>query len=249
MDTRNLEKAMEVFGALIIGEEISLGTGKNTALYEAYNQNAEVGEIVDRMLKQLNLKLYEYNYGLYVTAGPQNRVFGYSNEELKRQMGLRLNRELYLCYYIIYNIMLHFYTDSATYTFAEYVRTEEIVTAVDMSLANLIGRLEVLVKNEQEEKSFEMLALAWDELPVASNEESSLRAGRNSRTGYVKLVFNFLAGQGLFAESGEKYYPTGRFHGMIKCYFEEERGRLYEIQRSLKAMSEKNTAGLPLEQE
>lgn len=246
MDGRNLEKAMEVFGTLLIGEEISLETGKNTALYEAYNQNPEVGEIVDRMLKQLNLKLYEYNYGLYVTAGPQNRVFGYSNDEMKRLMGLRLNKELYLCYFIIYTIMLHFYSDSATFTFAEYARTEEIVTAMDMSLANLIGSLDVLVKNEQEEDSFRMLALTWDELPIVSSEESEPRAGRNSRHGYVKRVFNFLEGQGLFMESGEKYYPTGRFHAMIKCYFEDERGRLYEMQRSL-GRDPGNTAKPPLE--
>lgn len=226
---------MEIFGILLAGEEISLGTGKNAALYEAYHQKAEVGETVDRMLKQLNLKLYDYNYGLYLTAGEQNRVFGYSNEELKRLMGLRLNKELYLCYYIIYCVMLHFYNDSATYTFAEYARIEDIVKAVDLSLANLIGRMEVLDKSEQEEKSFRLLALTWDELPMASNDEGSLRAGRNSRAGYVKLAFHFLISQGLLIESGERYYPTDRFHGMVKCYFEDERGRLYEIQQSFAA--------------
>lgn len=233
MDSRNLDKAMEIFGALLVGEEISLSTGKNASLYEAYSQNTEVGEIVDRMLKQLNLKLYEYNYGLYITAGTQNRVFGYSNDELKRMMGLRLNRELYLGYYIIYSIMQHFYSDSATYTFAEYVRTEDVITSIDMSLSNLIDHLAVMVKNELEEKSFQTIATAWDELPVVSNEENNQRAGRGSKTGMVKLMFNFLVGQGLFLESGEKYYPTDRFHGMIKCYFEEERGALYEILRNL----------------
>ncbi len=229
MDGRNLEKAMEIFGALITGNEVSLEAGKNTALYEAYNQNAEVAEIVDRMVKQLNLKLYEYNYGLYLTAGTGNRVFGYSNDELKRLMGLRLNKELYLAYFVIYNIMLHFYSDSATYTFAEYVRVQEIVTAVDMMLSNMIDRTRLVIKDEQIEESFEMLAITWDELPVTANEETSTRAGRGSRTSFIKLVFNFLMTQGLFIESGERYYPTNRFHGLIKCYFEEERGRLYEV--------------------
>lgn len=226
MEDRNLEKAMEVFGALLVGEEISLGRGKNAALYEAYNQNAQVGEIVDRMLAALNLRLYEYNYSLYLTAGMQNKVFGYSNDELKRMMGLRLNRELYLCYYIIYCIMQRFYSDSATYTFAEYVRAGEVVTAVDMSLSNLMNSLQAYAAGEVEEKSFRAIAATWDELPAVANEEALLRAGRGSRIGYVKLVFNFLVGQGLFMEAGEKYYPTDRFHGMVRCYFEQERGRL-----------------------
>lgn len=232
MESRNLEKAMEVFGALLIGEEISLGRGKNAALYEAYNQNAQVGEIVDRMLSKLNLRLYEYNYSLYLTAGTQNKVFGYSNDELKRMMGLRLNRELYLCYYIIYSVMQHFYSDSATYTFVEYVRTEEVVTSVDMSLSNLIDHLQAYAEDEVAENSFKAIAATWDELPVVSNEETALRAGRGSRTGYVKLVFNFLIGQGLMVEAGEKYYPTDRFHGMVRCYFEQERGRLYSIMKA-----------------
>lgn len=233
MDSRNLEKAMEIFGTLITGNEISMETGKNASLYEAYNQNAEVAEIVDRMVKKLNLKLFEYNYGLYLTAGEGNRYFGYTNDELKRMMGLRLNRELYLAYFVIYNIMLHFYSDSATYTFAEYVRVTEIVTAVDMMLSNMIDRTKLVVKNEQEEESFEMLAMTWDELPVTGSEENNTRAGRGSKTSFVKLVFNFLLSQNLFAEAGEKYYPTGRFHGLIKYYFEEERGRLFEILREI----------------
>lgn len=233
MDNRNLEKATEIFGALLVGEEISLTGGKNAALYETYTQNAEVSEMVDCMLKQLNLKLYEYNYGLYVTAGAQNRVFGYSNDELKRMMGLRLNRELYLAYYVMYTVMQHFYSDSATYTYAEYVRPGEIITAVDMSLSNLIGELSLVVRDELEEESFRTIAMTWDELPVTTKEEGNQRAARGSRTGFVRLVFNFLTSQGLFAESGEKYYPTDRFHGMVRCYFEEERTRLYEISAAL----------------
>lgn len=229
MEGRNLEKAMEIFGALLAGEEISMGRGKNAALYETYSQNAQVGEIVDHMLSALNLRLYEYNYSLYLTAGMQNKVFGYSNDELKRMMGLRLNKELYLCYYIIYCVMQHFYSDSATYTFAEYARAEEIVKAVDLSLANLTRRLGGLSEDEIAEKSFKAVAAAWDELPAAGNEETAQRAGRSSRSGYVKLVFNFLISQGLFMEAGEKYYPTGRFHGMVRCYFEQERGRLAEL--------------------
>lgn len=239
MEDRNLEKAMEVFGALLIGEEISLRRGKNAALYEAYNQNAQVGEIVDRMLNALNLRLYEYNNSLYLTAGMQNKVFGYSNDELKRIMGLRLNRELYLCYYIIYCIMQHFYSDSATYTFAEYVRAGEVVTAVDLSLSNLIDHLQAYAASEVEEKSFRAIAATWDELPAVANEEALLRAGRGSRIGYVKLVFNFLVGQGLFMEAGEKYYPTDRFHGMVRCYFEQERGRLHQFAGDLRFTEQK----------
>ena len=59
MDTRNLERAVELFAALMSGEEINRSAGKNTALYDAYNTGSEVSELLDVMLKKLNLKLYE----------------------------------------------------------------------------------------------------------------------------------------------------------------------------------------------
>ena len=182
------------------------------------------------MLKRLNLKLYEYNDGLYVTSGDHNRVFGFTNEELKKAIGVKLNRELYLCYYIIYHIITVFYNDSNNYTYMEYTKTSEIVKAVDSSLSHIIHNLDVFVKDEIEENSFKTLALLWDELLITSTEETQgLKASRGSRTGFVKRVFNFLVGQGLFLEVEEKYYPKERIKAIITNYFEEERGRQYEI--------------------
>lgn len=243
MDDKNFNLAMEVFQALLVGEEISMETGKNADLYEAYTGNAQVNDMVDHMLKTLNLKLYDYNYSLFVSAGTYNRVFGYSNEELKRSMGLRLNRELYLCYYIVFQIMTRFYHDSATYTFTEYVKINDIIEAVETELKSSIRNINLLVRNELEESSFETLAMTWDELPVMSSEDTQgVRAGRGSKAGYVKLVFNFLITQNLFVEAQERYYPTNRFHAMVKNYFEEEQGRLFEIQKELAAKEDDDCA-------
>ncbi len=243
MNDKNFNLAMEVFQALLIGEEISMDSGKNADLYEAYTGNAQVNDMVDHMLNTLNLKLYDYNYSLFVSAGTNNRVFGYSNEELKRSMGLRLNRELYLTYYIIFSIMTCFYSDSATYTFTEYIKINDVIEAVERSLRSSIQNINLLVRNELEETSFETLAITWDELPVMSNEDAQgIRAGRGSKAGYVKLVFNFLISQNLFVEAQERYYPTIRFHAIIKNYFEQEQGRLFEMQRDLAKKEEDERA-------
>ena len=226
---------MDIFSALIVGDEISLESGKNAGLYEAYNSNSEVNDIVDTMIKKMNLKIYDYNYSLFLTAGDHNRVFGYTNEELKRILSLRLNKELYLCYFIMYHIMTHFYNDSASYTYVEYIKVEDVITSVEASLKNIIANLNIMVKNEIEESSLEALGIAWDELPLISNEDTGgIRAGRGSRLAIVKLTFNFMLSQGLMIEAEERYYPTNRFHALIKNYFEEERGRLYEMETFLK---------------
>lgn len=245
MDSRNLEKTAEIFGKLAAGEEIGARSGKNTSLYEEYETNLEVNNMLDIILKTLNLKLYEYGDSIFMTAGDHNRVFGYTNEELKKALGVRFNRELYLFYFIVYHIMVHFYKDSANDTYMEYIRIEDVIQSVNISFHNLLKDADAFTGKEGEEKSFLQLALLWDELPVIINEELGIKASRGSKTGFVKLSFNFLVHQGLLAENEDRYYIQDRMRAIITNYFEEERGRLYEILN--REGEEKNAAHKPFE--
>ena len=91
MDHRNLDKAMEIFACLITGETV--GRENHRDLYEAYSSQAEVYDILDAVLKKSNPRLYEYHNTLYVTAGDENRVFGYTNDELKKAIDLALEND------------------------------------------------------------------------------------------------------------------------------------------------------------
>ena len=145
-------------------------------------------------------------------------------------MGLRYNRELYLGYYIMYQLLLCFYQDSASYQTREYVRLEEIVKEVSSSLAAITADLSIYSMDEIEENSFKSIALLWEELPLVTGEDrEQLRASRASRLGITKLVCNFLISQGLFLEVNERYYPTDRMRALTEQYFEEYRGRIYEL--------------------
>ena len=223
METRNLEKALELISDLIQGEE-------NPVLYEEYISNSEVYRLTNMIAKKMGLSIYEYQNHLYLTSGEHNRVFGFTNEELKKTIGVRLNRELYLCYYIIYVIMTRFYQDSATYSHIEYVKIDDIIQAVDKGLAAIISKIEILVLSEIEENSFRTLALMWEDLPVIATEDSVVRrAARNSKIGYVKMVVNFMVSQRLLLEAQERYYPTMRFRALMENYYTEHQGRLYEL--------------------
>ncbi|MGV8980775.1 DUF6063 family protein [Clostridium sp.] len=229
MDNWNMEKALELFSKLITGENVS--TKENTDLYEEYNSNMEMYNIFGSMIDKLNLTLYQYKNALYITAGEKNKVFGYTNEELRKMLGLRVNKELYMCYFIIYNIITLFYKDSSSYTFQEYIKIEDVLSNVDGSLSSIISKLDVIVKNELEENSFKAIALLWEELPLTHSNDLSLniRAYKSSKLGYIKIVLNFLKEQNLFIEVEERYYANDRFKAVIENYFEDFRGRLYEI--------------------
>ncbi len=235
MEDRNLDKALDITSRMIMGEEISKQT--NIALYEEYNTNGQVYTFVHAILKKMNLDIYEYNNALYVSPGENNRIFGYSNEELRRELGLKVNKELFLCYYIIYNIIMEFYTDTATYNYVEFVKIEDVIATVDGSVGSIVDLSRGIVTDEVEENSFKQVALLWHDLQAVSVEDlSDVRASRNSKSGYVKIVFNFLENQHLFTQVDGRYYPTDRFKALIENYFDNYKGRIYEI---LKGKEEK----------
>ena len=213
MENRNLEKALDIVSKLITGEELT-ERGDNSSLYQEYNNNAEIYDIVHVSLKKLNLSIYEYNNGLYVSAGENNRVFGYTNEELRKELGIKVNKDLYMAYFVIYNIITEFYTASSNTTYVEFVKVEDIVKNVDYSVSAIIDKKLGMIIDDIEENSFKQIALSWDELPVIT-------------------VLNFCVSQGLLMEAQSRYYPTDRFKALIENYFDEYKGRMAEIMQSL----------------
>lgn len=187
-------------------------------------------DIVHMSLKKFNLNIYEYNNSLYVSAGDNNKVFGYTNEELRNKLGLRVNRELYLVYFIIYNIITEFYTDSASTTYAEFVRVEDIVKNVDSSVSAIIDKKLGMIIDDVEENSFKQIALSWDALPVITVADTAdVRAAKNSKTGFVKIALNFCVSQELLMEAQNRFYPTDRFKALIENYFDGYKGRMAEL--------------------
>ena len=218
MESRNIEKALEISAKLAAGETVS-EQGTNAALYQEYSTNPEVYDMVLLSLKKMELSVYEYNNSLFAAPKAHGSLFGYSNEALRRELGLRTNGELYL----------EFYTDTISATYAEFVRVEDIVRKVDDTTAGIVDKKNGFVLSEIEENSFRSLALSWDSLPAATVELSELRAAKNSKSGFVKLVCNFLVSQQLLSDNQERYYPTDRFRAVVENYFDESRGRIMEL--------------------
>ena len=230
MEDKSLSTAMEIFSILMSGEEIQKNRPGTSELYQTYYANAEVYELVTKMLARLNMSVYEYNETLFVTAGEGNKVFGYTNDDLKRQLGLRKNRELYLVYFIMYQALLFFYTESATDQVKEYLRQEELLQLVSQAADAIVRENEVFNQTTKELEGFRSVALLWHELPLMVNEDRDRnKASRGSRMGYVKLTMNFLQGEKLFLATEDRYYPTDRFRALAEGYFEDDKGRIYQL--------------------
>ncbi len=230
MEEKVLSKAMDIFSMLMSGEEIAKNRPATSELYQIYYSNAEVYDLVTKLLARLNMSVYEYNETLFVTAGDGNKVFGYTNDDLKRIMGLRKNRELYLVYFIMYQALLFFYTDSATYQVRDYLRLEELLDAVSHAADRIVKENEVFNQTSREQEGFRSVALLWHELPLMVNEDKDRnKASRGSRLGFVKLTMNFLQGEKLFLTAEDRFYPTDRFRALAEGYFEDDKGRIRQL--------------------
>ncbi len=230
MEEKVLSKAMDIFSMLMSGEEIAKNRPATSELYQIYYSNAEVYDLVTKLLARLNMSVYEYNETLFVTAGEGNKVFGYTNDDLKRIMGLRKNRELYLVYFIMYQALLFFYTDSATYQVRDYLRLEELLDAVSHAADRIVKENEVFNQTSREQEGFRSVALLWHELPLMVNEDKDRnKASRGSRLGFVKLTMNFLQGEKLFLTAEDRFYPTDRFRALAEGYFEDDKGRIRQL--------------------
>ncbi len=242
MENRDLDKALDIVSHLLMGEEIA-SKGNYAGLYEEYSHNSEVYNILMQILKKLDLRLYEYNNTLFTSAGSNNKVFGFTNEELKKMMGLKVNKELFMTYLITYCMLTEFYKDSSSSTYLEYLKIEDVIKSVDGVLIGIINTEQEFNMERAEVNSFKELALLWDDLPIVSIEDKNgIRAAKNSKSGFVKITFNFLVNQGLFIQAEETYYPTDRFKAIAENYFEENKGNLYEILNTSKG--EKKCHGL-----
>ena len=225
MESRNLDRALDIVSKLINGENVG-ENGDNAALYQEYSTNAQVYDIVMMTLKKMNLDIYEYKNSLYVSAGQNNPVFGYTNEELRKELGVKLNRELYLAYFVIYNTITSFYSDTSAANYTSYVRIEDVIENVDNSINGIIDKRNGIVLDEIEENSFKQIALSWEELPASSDSvQAGMRAARNSEKP-ENSVDNTKEDEN---SGGNLYYPTNRFRALIENYFDEYKGRFTQI--------------------
>ena len=66
--------------------------------------------------------------------------------------------------------------------------------------------------------------MVCEDLPLVQTEDALTRASRGSKSGFVKLVFNFLVTQELFLETEGRYYPKVRFRALMEHFYDEHKG-------------------------
>jgi hypothetical protein len=219
-----LDSSFEIFNALLEGQDV--GQAKNRELYERYRYNPDIEEMVQYIADKMGMELYHYNEKLFLSPGTGNRLFGYSNDDLKRRIPyITRNDELYLCYFIIMVLITMFYKESGIDTPINYVRFSSLVEEVSNRFEALINIEDVETLSHEYQFNFADICKVWTTLPDA-REDAQLgiqQRGKNDKISFTRNVCYFLQDEGLAVLDNDRnlIFPNDRFKAIIYYYYED----------------------------
>ena len=204
---------------------------KDRDLVFAYKEDPVAQEIVSQMIeKEAGIKILHVGDKLYVTPHIDNRVFGYTNEELRAKLGLRNDglssgMKLYLSYFIILATLAMFYnSDDLNTKVRQYVPIEELEGYVTEKLQMLGTGDYGQYLSAEHDFNFHTLAEHWMNMPAFDETLTNQRAGHKSRVSYILKVWAFLEEEGLAKVAVDsEIHPTDKLDHMVRKYYSHQK--------------------------
>lgn len=224
----NLNIALEIINTLLQNKEIK--KSENVELYQQYVGNDEVESLCDMIAEKMGFNIYRLDNTLNLCVMIDNKVFGYSNEDLKKKIKiLNKNEDIYLMYFIILTIITCFYRESGLNSPRSYLGLDELIETINIKFQSLVKE-DIEKISEENEYNFRDVKKVWERLPDARED---INSGKNDKISFVKLVLNFMQEENLifFDEERRIISITTRFKSIVYFYFEyskENKNRLLE---------------------
>lgn len=194
----------------------------------AYQRN-EVRQILEEVIEQEGeVKIFAVGGNIYLTPGVDNTYFGYTNVELRVQMKLRNNSELYLAYFVMLCFLAKFYnSEDQSLTSRQFVPLEELEETVT-EYVNTVMEIKPEELDEQEEKyqlNLRSVSESWQDMPAFDDSVKNLKSARNNRISFLLRVMRFLEEQCLvqILEDREIRILPKMEHMVVKYYFHSKR--------------------------
>ncbi|PWK13458.1 DUF6063 family protein [Tumebacillus permanentifrigoris] len=224
----SVERAIKLFILLLEKGETD---EKDRDLVFAYKEDPVAQEIVAQMIeKQAGIKILHVGDKLYVTPSLDNKVFGYSNDELRVKMGLRqdsvsMGLKLYLAYFIILATLAMFYnSDDLNTKVRQYVPIEELEQYVTEKLQMLGTGDYGQYLSAEYEFNFAQVAEYWQSMPAYDETLTNQRMGHKSRVSYLLKVWSFLEEEGLAKVAVDsEIHPTDKLDHMVRKYYAHQK--------------------------
>ncbi|HHV43527.1 MAG TPA: hypothetical protein GXX57_02505 [Firmicutes bacterium] len=202
-------------------------TDERELLY-AY-QRKEVREILETVIEaEAGVKIFALADRLYLSPGLDNRIFGYTNEELREKMKLQDNQELYLAYFTILCLLAKFYnSDDQSLAARQFLPLEELEETITAYLQRVRETAPKQVEEASQELQLNLASCAeiWLDMPAFDESLKHPRRGRNNRISFLLRVLSFLENEGLvqIIQDAEVRLLPKLEHLILRYYFHSQR--------------------------
>jgi hypothetical protein len=218
-----LDEALAILKALLQGEVVSKVA--NVILYEKYRYSTDVGEMLHYLADKLELKVYTGDDQLFLCPQVGSRLFGWSNEELRRGINyINNNSDLFTGYFIIMNLITMFYREAYPDTPVAYLKVNDLIEKVSRRLEALLKLEDLEAVSQENQFDFADVGRVWQRLPDA---REGISGGKNDKVAFVENICKFLQNERLvvFDQAQRIIYPTARLKTIIWSYYEDRDNR------------------------
>ncbi|WP_019227209.1 DUF6063 family protein [Sedimentibacter sp. B4] len=226
MNSEKIKIAAEMFSILLRKRQLT--EVNDSLLYGYYLNDMEIRLALESMLDGLGFYLFNSGDAIYLSVKKDNITFGYTNQKLRSVLKITDNKELYICYFIMYVLMLTCYKDSSANTLKLYIINTDLLKAVNDKLKSMAEDKEY---DEKKEEGFAYMYTVWNVLPDISikSKEEDIHEQNNTSTkiGFINKVLNFFNDEGLLRKNVEErtYSPTSRFRVIVENYFSDRENK------------------------
>lgn len=228
-DTTRL--SLEIFKKILQDERIS--EKKNESFYDEYKTNSEIQNDLNEICEIFDLRMYEHNQeGIFMTPGVDNKLFGYSNSELKKKFNAINDRELSLHLFIMYCLFTRIYKESTALQPVDFITRQQVIDSCEQKISLIKNSIEQDNNVEESlETSFKTLVKEWDnktEINLKSKSSNPENDDKSqSKIAYINRVLKFFCENNLLykAEFEDSYIVQERMTVIASYYYDEVANR------------------------
>ncbi|MQL52814.1 hypothetical protein GFC01_11180 [Desulfofundulus thermobenzoicus] len=197
----------------------------NGSLILRVQQDPDVLNLWQEVLEPVfGIKLLHAGDEFYLTAGmEEDSIFNYSNAELRDQLKVDTNTELYLCSFIVLTLLAALYnSDDTTGPSRDFIPLAELERLVSSNFQALLAREDVEELENRARMNLVEPARLWNDLALQRPEAVRPRS-TNTRWGYLLRTLAFLEEHRLVKiYDNRQVYPLPRLNSMVAHYYNHQ---------------------------
>jgi len=230
---KTVETSLELLKELLDNPVVKRETHED--LVARVNYDPEVLNLWRELIEPLfDIKLLPAGDRFYLAGSLTGGIFSYSNEELRRQLKVENNRELYLCTFIVLVLLASFYdSDDGLEPSRESLLLQDLEAMVTENLQELGRHPQVEQLEDRTRVNLREPAEIWLDLPYQKPGVVKQRSSR-SRLAFLLKTMDFLQEHGLVRlVQDRQVFPEERLHYLVAYYYnhQERKNEILELIR------------------